>query len=110
MNDYVKSALAVFAGRLKVEVMSKQALRVRPNINHNKLTSLLKLMLDRKVLALPADKNLGLCLVTTKWYYSTGLKLLINPSYFETIKPNLCVLQEALQKIISKAKGFLTKQ
>ncbi|KAF8868110.1 hypothetical protein CPB85DRAFT_1263744 [Mucidula mucida] len=34
MNDYVKSALAVFAGRLKVEVMSKQALRYWVEASH----------------------------------------------------------------------------
>ncbi|KAJ6611733.1 hypothetical protein B0H10DRAFT_1952856 [Mycena sp. CBHHK59/15] len=89
--DKIECALSKTRDQIEVEVISRQVLHICPNINQKDSKALLQLLADNSVLAVPADKNLGLCLVTTEWYHNMGLKLLVNDSYVEA-KPDHVVL------------------
>jgi hypothetical protein len=74
-----------------------------------KLTKLLKILEDEQVIAVPSDKNLGLCLVTAEWYYDAAWKLLIHPSYVED-EPDHIALWTALEAILLTSEHLLTSQ
>jgi hypothetical protein len=61
--EIIESALSNMRDRIELEVLSKQAVCIRPNIDHTELRALLQMLADNSVLAVPADKNPGLCLV-----------------------------------------------
>jgi hypothetical protein len=86
--DKIECALSKARERIEVEVLSKQTLFIHPNIHKEDLDGLLRLLADNSILAVPADKNLGLCLVTTEWYHKTVLKLLVND--FSSAKTAIC--------------------
>lgn len=58
---------------------------------------------------MPADKNLGLCLVTVQWYHEMGLKLLENDSYIVD-SPDFPTLSIALLRVIENSRDLLTRQ
>lgn len=105
----VEQVLNKTRDQLQIEVLSRQAISIRPNISANDLKDLLGLLKDNQILAVPADKNLGLCLVTLEWYMETGLKLLQNASYTEE-EPDHDKLQLVYREVISNGRSFLTKQ
>ncbi|KAJ6630637.1 hypothetical protein B0H10DRAFT_1938836 [Mycena sp. CBHHK59/15] len=87
--DKIEHALSKTRDHIEVKVLSRQMLHIHPNINHYNFKQLLELLVDNSVLAVPTDKNLGLCLVTTQWYHDMGLKLLENDSYVEVNRMTL---------------------
>jgi hypothetical protein len=107
--DKIESALSKFRDKIEVEVLSRQTLRIQPNINHDELKALLELLAENSVLAVPADKNLGLCLVTSDWYHSMGMKLLVNDSYVED-EPDHFLQLLTLRKIVHRARTYVTRQ
>lgn len=107
--DEIESALSKTRNQIEVEVLSKRALLIRPNIRQNDLDALLRLLADNSVLAVPADKNLGLCLVTSTWYEEMAFKLLENDSYVED-QPDHVGLLLTLRKIVEKSKDLVTVQ
>jgi hypothetical protein len=70
---------------------------------------LLRLMSANDILAVPVDKNLGLCLVTCDWYHDTGMKLLVNDSYVEA-EPDHYMLIHTLRKVLEQGRTFITRQ
>jgi hypothetical protein len=106
---HVEFALQEARKLLEVQVLDRQTLHVRPNISHKELDKLLKILKDERIVALPSDKNLGLCLVSADWYQENGLKLLLNPSYIEE-EPDHELLSTSLAIIVTKASNFLTWQ
>ncbi|KAE9383837.1 hypothetical protein BT96DRAFT_951000 [Gymnopus androsaceus JB14] len=83
LADIVESALKKTRNQLQNEVLSRQVINVRPNIDTTNFQKLLGLLKVNGLIAVPADKNLGLCLVAMDWYHQAGLKLLHNKSYVE---------------------------
>lgn len=66
-----------------IDSVEQQCLQVKPNLDAKEFDKLLKLLETCSVIAVPSDKNLGLCLGTAEWYYEQAWKLLLNPSYLE---------------------------
>ena len=106
---HVELALQQARNLLEVQVLDRQTLHVRLNISQEELDKLLKILKDEKIVALPSDKNLGLCFVSADWYQENGLKLLLNPSYIEE-EPDHELLSMSLATIVTKASNFLTWQ
>jgi hypothetical protein len=106
---HVEDALAKARELLETQVLSHQTMFIRPNINHKELAKLLEILKEGQVIAVPSDKNLGLCLVTAEWYCQQAWKLLINPSYTEE-EPDHIALWESLEVIVTKSENLLTSQ
>lgn len=106
---HVELALQQARKLLEVQVLDCQTLHVRPNIGQKELNKLLQILKDERIVALPSDKNLGLCLVSADWYQKNGLKLLLNPSYIEE-EPDHELLSKSLETIVMKASNLLTWQ
>ena len=106
---HVEFALQQARKLLEVQVLDRQTLHVRPNISQKELNKLLQILKDERIVALPSDKNLGLCLVSADWYQENGFKLLLNPSYIEE-EPDHELLSTSLETIVMKASNFLTWQ
>ncbi|KAJ6616910.1 hypothetical protein B0H10DRAFT_2219091 [Mycena sp. CBHHK59/15] len=107
--DKIERALEKVRDRIEVEVISRQTLLVRPNVHDADLKGLLRLLADNSILAVPADKNLGLCLVTAEWYHNTVLSLLVNASYVEE-EPDHLDLLLSLRTIVEATRDLVTKQ
>ena len=95
---------------LEVQILDNEALQVRPNMNHEELNKLLGILKDDHVVAIPADKNLGLCIVTSEWYDNVGLQLLQNPSYIEEEPDHWLLRTTMLANILKISEHLLTKQ
>jgi hypothetical protein len=94
--QHMENALDL-AGNLCIKIVgNRQCMTIRPNLNAREFTKLLKILEDERVIAVPSDKNLGLCLVTAEWYCDAAWKLLINPSYVED-EPDHLLLWSSLQ-------------
>jgi len=106
---HVELALQQARKLLEVQVLDCQTLYVCPNINQKELNKLLQILKDERIVALPSDKNLGLCLVSADCYQENGLKLLLNPSYIEE-EPDHELLSTSLATIVMKASNLLTWQ
>ncbi len=52
------------------QLLDQQSLHIKPNVNHHELNRLLDILCGNNLVALPADKNLGLCVVTAAWYHN----------------------------------------
>jgi hypothetical protein len=63
LADKIETALSKLDSRIHVEVLDRRSVCIRPNITANDLDTHFELLADHSVLAVPADKNLGLCLV-----------------------------------------------
>jgi hypothetical protein len=109
LNDKIEAALSKLSSQIEVEVLNRHSICICPNINAKDLDTLLRLLADNSILAVPADKNLGLCLVTAEWYHEMGLKLLENDSYEES-KPDHHLLSSTLRSIVDRTKNLLPKQ
>ncbi|KAJ7764134.1 hypothetical protein DFH07DRAFT_770540 [Mycena maculata] len=107
--DELENALSKAHNQIEIKVLSQQSLLIRPNICDKDLDGILRLLANNSVLAIPADKNLGLCLVTSKWYESTAYKLLENDSYIEEDEDHVGLLL-TLTMIVEKSKNLVTKQ
>ncbi|KAJ7716108.1 hypothetical protein DFH07DRAFT_785480 [Mycena maculata] len=105
----IEAALSKLSSQIEVEVLDRRSVCIRPNINAKDLDALLQLLTDHSILAVPADKNLGLCLVTAEWYHEMGLTLLENDSYEES-EPNYYLLNSTLRNIVNRTKNLLPKQ
>ncbi|SJL17766.1 uncharacterized protein ARMOST_21327 [Armillaria ostoyae] len=106
---HVEHALSRARDMIGGQLLDRQSLHIKPNVNHRELNKLLDILRDNNLVALPADKNLGLCVVTAAWYHDQAWKLLLNPSYQEE-EPDHETLCEALGIIIDKSRDLLTRQ
>lgn len=89
----------------------------RPNISGRSLESLARFLSTGDVLIKPADKNLGLAVLSKDWYISEGLRHMADSTTYRVVPnpdqafENIVLDRETLVSFLSKAlAGFISEQ
>ena len=77
------------------------------NVSIQERRVLQRLRAETSLVIKPADKNLGLCVISREWYLSEGLRQLASPNYRATTGFNIADMCSLLKGFLDTHKGHI---